>query len=310
MPIRSFDEAKDLNRDIVIGKASREDAFVFVNLVNKQYQRKKDSSFYYWMFMNTCLPTRLIAAFDKGVPRAFYGIQIHKLNNGINCGVSVEIIIEDKYRGRGLFVLLENEAYKFALSHNAASMTVFGNYNGMKAHENLSTWRAIAKIDTLIFDCRNELVIKNDLGDYLPGREFLVFSKDTEYRKWRFDSSPVYDYDRVSLSKNIFALTKIFEDLQNKTRFGDIVDFECDLNNTAELRALFVKSCKHLMEQKVRFITCWALPHTPLCGVLKSLGFSSLPQERYFSVRVLDHQNDYLNDIKNWHLVQSDSEVY
>ena len=308
--IFTLEEVRDLNKDLVIRGANPGDASHFVDLVNKQYLRKKDEKFFHWMFIRNHVPTKLITICERDKPIAFYGVLVLKLNNGLNCSLSVEIIIESEHRGRRLFLLLEDEAFKFANEHEAVAMTVFPNYNGMKAHDKIKEWKTISKIDTLIFNCRDNLILRESSKLQDNQSELTFFKKDNNYRKWRFDESPVYKYDRIELEDNIFSITKIFEDPENKTRYGDIVDFECELNNINQLKELFTRSCDYLSGQKVDFITSWALPHTLLYRILISMGFVSTAQERYFCIRVLDPHYDYLSDIKNWHFVESDSEVY
>lgn len=306
----SLEQVRNLNKDIVIREAGPEDASTFVGLVNKQYLRKKDENFFYWMFIQNCVPTKLVTAYYKNKPIAFYGVLILKLNNGLNCSLSVEIIVEEKHRGRHLFLLLEDEAFRFASQHKAVAMTVFPNYYGMRAHDKIEQWKTAGKIDTLIFNCEHELTIRNDVKYQEDKQDFTYFLKDENYRKWRFYNSPVYNYNKINISEKVYCIIKIFEDPQNKTRFGDIVDFECELKSITKLKELFVRACETLIKEDIDYITSWALPHTYLHTILISLGFTSMSQERYFCIRVINPAYEYLKDIKHWHFVESDSEVY
>ena len=142
------------------------------------------------------------------------------------------------------------------------------------------------------------------------GQIFDKFHYSNDIRVWRFDKNPDYKYTHVMLTTGEFIITKVFEDPVTGVRFGDIVDFECGLNSKKLLRELFLKAVMQLKEQAVESITTWTLPHTPLREVIESLGFTEFLQERYFCLKVLNQKYEYLYNIENWHLVQSDAEIY
>ena len=73
---------------------------------------------------------------------------------------------------------------------------------------------------------------------------------------------------------------------------------------------IITKSYENLKEEKVNYITCWALPHTNLFNILTSIGFKPKLQDRYFCARILESKDQYLLDINAWNLSESDSEVY
>lgn len=304
-----LDRVRSLNKDIIIREANSNNKNDFIHLLNKQYERKRTIEYFDWMFVNNYLKTKLFAAYDKNEMIGFYGVRFHTLSNDATCGFAVDLLIKENYRNRGIFILLENEVYKTALLNNAVALTALPNNNGMKAHTGIDLWKNISKIDSFVLDCNKNIKLGNGIQSKIEADNIIYFFKNDRYRQWRYDMNPVYKYSKVKISEGIFSITKIFEDKLNNVVFGDIVDFECDMNDISLIQKLFYKSCEHLIEQKVEFITAWAvIPLLQEC--LESLGFYPESRERYFCVKVINNNYQYLYDINNWHLVQADSEIY
>jgi len=148
---------------------------------------------------------------------------------------------------------------------------------------------------------------KNLFNTVQSTKEYNVFIKNRKFRKWRFKINPLYDYDYINIADNIFSVFKIFIDPVTKKSYGDI---KCDIANVDMLRELFIKTCLHLEQKKIDIIATWALPHTPLFSIVRDLGFQTFAQERYFCIKTLHTDYDFLYDIRQWNFVQADSEVY
>lgn len=305
-----IERIRELNSTISIRPARAEDAKPFTKLMNKQYHRKKTEKYFYWQYLNFSVPTRLFVAYEKDVFVGCYGIQVHTLNDHVLCGFTIDLLIREEYRNRALLVLFEKDAQKFAIGEGAQVMTSLPNFDGMRAHKGLKTWKHIGTIKTYMLT----MPYINEEGEMpmqkVSEREFIYFSKSVEYRTWRYKLNPEYDYTYVELDTGEFTVTKIFKDPVTKGEYGDIVDFECNLYNQKLLRELFLKTCRYLRDKGVEAITTWALPQTPLSKVVESLGFTETQPERYFCAKVLNEKYEYLYDFSHWHLVQADAEIY
>ena len=151
------------------------------------------------------------------------------MNNKLLCGFGIDLLIDEKYRNRGLPILLEYEIRKFAADGGAIAMAVLPNLFGMRTHKGLG-WKNIGVIHTLNAPPSNI----NEKGPGLSEPieyELVNFYKDTTYRSWRYKKNPQYIYEYINLSGQEFAVTKLFEDPITGEIFGDIVDFECDLSD-------------------------------------------------------------------------------
>jgi hypothetical protein len=137
-----------------------------------------------------------------------------------------------------------------------------------------------------------------------------MFEHSNDFRKWRFAQSPVYIYYRVKVPSGEYAIIKLFQDNLQHWCCGDIVDFECELNDTDKLRELFLAAILELQNKGVSNITTWANPYSPLRKLLDSLGFTESGHKTCFGVTISNHSFDCLYDFKQWHLVQSDATNY
>ncbi len=297
---------------VTVRLAVKSDIPQMVDLMNSQYSRKKDEFYFNWQYFNSYYPTISMCAFINNRLIGMFGLQKRKLKSGAHVGQAIDLLVDPKWRKKGIFKLLGEKAIRYF--QNLDLLCVLPNLNGKNACEKAFGWKTLGKIDSVILH-RNSL---RDIIDKFPKvifpiereQEFERFNYTNEIRIWRFDQHPDYKYTYVRLTTGEFVVTKIFQDPVTGVRYGDIVYFECNLNNRRLLRELFLRASMHLKEQNVDSITTWALPHTPLREVIELLGFTELPQERYFVMKVLNNTYKYLYDFHRWHLVQADAEIY
>ena len=148
------------------------------------------------------------------------------------------------------------------------------------------------------------------LDSHFCGPDILQFRHSYGFRTWRFAQSPVYTYHKITIPSGEYAITKLFFDNMAGCYYGDIVDFECDLNDMGKLGMLFCSAITELKNQGAAEITTWTNPHSILRKVLKEIGFVESNHKCHFGMNVLNHSLDFLYDFKRWHLVQADATNY
>ncbi len=282
-----------------------------IELMNSQYIRKKDEAYFLWQYFNSFYPTILMCAFFNTKLIGMFGLQERELENGAHVGHAIDMLVAHKWRGRGVFQLLGEKATDYV--KNLDLLCVLPNVNGKYACEKKLGWRTLGRINLMYLEREYLKNITEKPLRIFPDMNGQIFSKfkyNAENRFWRFDEHPEYIYNYVRLQAGEFAVTKIFKDPVTGSRYGDIVDFECNLNNRELLAELFRRACIYLREQEVEGITTWSLKNAPLRDSVESLGFIEIKQERYFCLKVLTPAYEYLNDLSCWHLVQSDAEIY
>ena len=283
-----------------------------VNLMNAQYARIKDESYFLWQYFNSCQPTIMMCAFLDAEIVGMFGLQKRKLKNGANVGQAIDLLISPEWRKKGLFFKLSEKAFK--CFENLDILCVLPNLAGKNACEKSLKWKTLGKINSMSLLSENLINIKDEKSIFSENVDrkntFSMFYYDERIRNWRYDRHSEYHYDYISLDSGEFAVTKIFIDPVEKWKSGDIVDIKCALNDKKLLKELLIQAIYYLKKQNMDIIATWALPHTALHQVLESLGFSETPKERYFCMKVLKREFEYLYDINRWHLVQADAEIY
>jgi GNAT superfamily N-acetyltransferase len=278
-----------------------------VNLMNIQYARKKDESYFLWQYFNSHYPAVLMCAFIDDRVVGMFGLQKKRLNNGAVVGQAIDLLVAPEWRGKGIFKNLGEKT--ISCFDDLDLLCVFPNRNGKIACEKGLGWKTIGKINSMSLNPKDlkGCTLESDLENK---NKFYKFHYNKNIRNWRFDQHPEYKYSYVPEISSNFVVTKVFINPVNGERMGDIVDLECDLYNKFVLGDIFMQGCLHLINQNVKYITTWALPHTPLYEIVSSLGFTELPQERYFCLKILNPEYEYLYDLNRWHLVQADTEIY
>ncbi|MDD5530163.1 MAG: hypothetical protein PHX21_09060 [bacterium] len=308
--------------DLKFAPVLEKDGNQFISLMNKTYNRKKNFDYFQWRYMESHLNTVLMGVFLDEVLIGCFGMQCVKLNNGLVGGQTLDLIVDEKFRGMGIAEQMGKELincfpYKFDFSYGLA------NPMGRKALKKLLGLDYIETIRTMTVE---NFIEKNNKSYQIEIEEFNTFSfkdnqkaglaplyflRSAEDIKWRFGKNPEYSYYIIKL-EDAFSIVKIFIDPVTQERFGDIVDFGYLTKDELKLSELFYGSLRFLKEKGVKKTTMWALPGNFLYDISKKIGFTETNQERYFVLAVFKEldKNKYLYDIKNWFLVESDAEIY
>ena len=303
---------KQLNSSVTIKEASAYEGVHFVELFNKYYSRKTSLAYFKWQFFESPFESRLFTAYEEGKLIGFYGIKIYKLSNNILTGFAIDFLVDEAYRKRGIAYLFEEKICDFCYTHKVSILTSLPNSFGNAALKALG-WSSIAKLDTLIID-RKDFDHKR-LSELLTNQtahsndECINFIKTDKYRSWRYDYNPLYNYELIEVDESTFSITKLFTDPGENIIYGDIVEIVY-ANDLQKVAMLFEKIGEYMDANKVQTITTWALEHTQLYTLLMLIGFTKMPQERFFCIKLLDENFADLRQIHNWDIIQSDAEIF
>ena len=291
--------------------AQIDDISQLVDLMNSQYAIRRDREYFMWQYFNCPDPTVLICAIwkQKDVVGMF---GLRKRNIGpVNMAQAIDMLVTAPWRGCGVFPkLVEKAVACFVDLHALFSLP---NLNGKNALVKGPAWRNLLKINSYILNLSKVQVCSSQSSYPVSGnsgKSFYKFGYDEKYRSWRYEKSSIYKYEYVNISEEVFAVTKIFTDPVENVLYGDIVEFNCDLANLNVLSYLIDAVCEKYRKKGINRLTTWALPNTPLKGLLFDYGFREKAHERYFIIKVLDKRYLDLYDISKWHLVQADCEIY
>lgn len=302
-----------MNSNILFRPAERSDLPGLVELMNSQYARKKNESYFEWQYFTPYFPTVLMCAFSEEKVIGMFGVQKRLLNNGAIVGQAIDMLVDPAWRGKGIFSQLGCNALEYF--ENLDAFCVLPNLNGKNAvtkslgFKNLNQINSMNVLPDELKSVENITVFENSSSNF-DLNSFCKFDWNETNRNWRFQKNPVYKYERVYLPSGEFAVIKIFVDPMTQKRYGDVVDFDCSFSDSYKLLKLFFKTSQQLAAYQVESITTWALLHTILYQVLKLMGFTDTKQERFFCVKVINPDFNRLYDFTEWHLVQADAEIY
>ncbi len=306
--------------DLNIRPVSIHEADQFIFLLNKTYSRKKTVDYFKWQYFDTPLKTALIGAFLSNKLIGCFGLQCRMLNNGLVGGQIIDIVVEEEYRGKGIFSEMANYAFDYFRNEMDFGF-ILPNVAGRQATEKALSWKNLYTIKTLmcksysrVFERDSNITVIDDwsnivLGNKKDSLNMLYFVREKEYLQWRFGKNPEYRYVIIKRD-DFFVVAKTFIDPVTGGKFGDIVDFGYGSKNLNPIRAIFISAINYFIESGIEEVTTWAFPHTPVYTILKNIGFAESQQERYFCLKPFRPHLDYLNDINNWFLIQADSEIY
>lgn len=288
--------------------ATQNDIPQLVALMNSQYARKKTEAYFQWQFFNSFYPTVMMCAVDGDIVVGMFGMQKRMTKSGAIAGQAIDLLLKPDYRGKGIFQEMGKQVVDALPGLDL--LCVLPNLNGKNACEKALGWKVLGKIDSLELSAFPPKSILDDVDVDCQGKDLEQFTYNDKINDWRFGGNPDYSYHYVRIDKDDFAIIKLFEEPVTGKRYGDIVNYSCDMNDSNAMRTLFYSATKKLLMLNVESVTTWALPHTVIYKVLADIGFSLKVQERYFCVEILNKAYDHLYDIRNWHLVQSDAEIF
>lgn len=299
---------RELNSSIQIRRAILSDGQAFVRLFNNYYKRKTCIEYFKWQFFDSPFDSMLAMAFDGEALIGFYGIKKYPLSTGIYSGFAIDFFIADTYRKRGIAFLLESEVVRFCQENDIKLLTALPNFYGNAAFKTLG-WSSVAKIDTLVCNDFNLLFHNSkEAIEIVEIEAYVRFAKDEIYRTWRFNDNPLYNYKKIHVDKNHFAMVKLFKNPETSHSVGDIVELVCP--NLKVLSVLINEVVAFFKEENVNTMTIWALPHTVLYSFLVENGLKIEEQQRFFCVKAIDLSQRSLTDIKMWNLDECDAEIY
>ncbi|MBN2323003.1 MAG: GNAT family N-acetyltransferase [Spirochaetes bacterium] len=289
----------------------------FVEMMNRTYTRKKTSTYFEWQFFKDPEGAALLGAYAGTRLVGCFGIKHRRLSGGRSACGAVDLIVDEEYRGKGIFSLLAREA-QGAYSNGADLFYSFTNDRGKAALEKSLGWKTVCTVHTLVASGPHDGVSQkmNICGADGYGWEHndksfenrTFFLRDDRELVWRFSRNPEYDYTVVDCGEG-FAVVKVFTDPVCGERFGDIVEFGTEGGRFA-VRRLLGRAAAYLFREGVSKVTAWAMPGSVTRSVLGGLGFRESDQIRHFLVGAQTEEAARLCSPDSWFFVESDAEIF
>jgi hypothetical protein len=303
----------------------------FVNLFNSIYNRKIDSSYYYWRFGRQRSNGRIFFAHDEQGLKGCVGLHLLDMN-GFTAALVVDAMIDKQCRDNGrTFASLSSKMNKCARANDAKALFMLPNERGTHAWSGDWGWRTLYRVPTYTRDTCQHPGPKH-ITVFSPGKfdtwagaiatifkrthpELIAVVREETYLNWRFDN-PMRDYTIMQVYRQKehnpfgYMALKIFTDPQTGQSIGDVVDILWAKDDPGTLIDMLYTALDYFHKQGVPKAAMWLQTNTILDSIGHYLGFTSTESGRYFCVKILDDDYTWLNNPARWYLTMADSEVY
>lgn len=293
-----------IDSDIYIRDAKSGDAPALLKLLNQQYYNKFNLEYIHWQYFDN-ENNKLSCLVNGDEIIGMFGVLKKDLTNGLIGLQASDMLIQEGYRGHGIFKNLAD--YAFQRYSKKDFLFVLPNLNGKNAVEKKLNWKTLFRIDEWQLTGKN---FKIDSPEFENGnsKSGISFKYSESTIKWRFFDNPLYTYKKIDLAHDEFVFIKNYEDLLNNKLYVDIVFFSSDNIQFSDLGKL-ITEIKRSNSAEIN-ITTWALPGTVLSNTLQEMGFQAIRRERYFCISVCNELEIINNETQFWNLYQSDTEFY
>lgn len=291
-----------------IRRAITKDIPQLMALFNACTTSPKSEYFFHWWNTIPSGSVTFCAVHDDTVIGMFVVLR-RKLNNNLNCGVLMGLLISPEWRGRGLFKELGDTAMGYF--EDIDLFCCLTNSIGKKVLEKNFNFRTIDNIQTM---CRADEPTGFKLPDHhcIPITTYvgfngcmkslddtLMFSADNEFRHWRFARHPRNSYEMIQMDSGYFAVINKYFDENSGIKYGDIVDFELSILDEQRLTEV-INNAYSIVKRDVDVVSIQAVPNHLSYKVANINGFRESNIKHCFCMKVKEPRNNYLYNPSNW----------
>jgi len=313
---------------MIIRNAEIEDIPKLIDLANLSSDYNWKDEWYKWQCFDNPLPSVFLVAEANNELVGMFGLQVKQLRSNqiydetIQIGQIVWLNFTEEWKAQGLFREMGQQV--IARFDNLDGLCIVSNKKNLEDCKEGLGLRNLGVLNRLNLNPQNinikedsaicEEVDSNTRYETIERKyKAFLFEKENDFRVWRFSNSPGYNYFKVTIPTGEYAIVKLFYDFHPnspKDCIGDIVDFECDINNKEKLKMVFSSAINNLVKMGSIKITTWANPSSVLRNVLGRVGFVEGANNGFFGFKLLNSQFSMLTEYEKWHLVQSDATNY
>jgi len=294
-----------LNDDLELRVGTSADGPAYVGLLNRQYRRQKPGGYFDWRFLACPRPSQLVVAMHGDRLVGSMGGHIFPLTDGRAVLFTVDLLIDQAFRNRGLHHLLEARLEVFGKTHGAVALTCLPNPRGRDAHLSVTGCQLVGEVATLVQ--RPSSMVRTGSWPASPGCP-LGFVRDAACARWRYVANPENRYFRQDLPRDGWVVFKNFRNPVSGAVFTDLVDLDQGRAPDAALLIDAVRAHPEVGASAV--LTAWAPAHTARYAAFSRAGFVPQGEPRAFCVRPFAAGHEDLLDFSRWDLAEADSEIF
>jgi GNAT superfamily N-acetyltransferase len=236
--------------------------------------------------------------------------------------ISLNLMTDPEYRGRGLFVDLVSKLYKYMEIKNYKSVLGFPNSLSNPTFISKLGRKTIYEIPTLelkLSGFRDNLNVSSEIleDDSFIGKypqyshidRTIYLNKNREYLKWRYLQNPQNTYknfvimDKFNKVKS-FLICKEYNDQLN------IVDYY--YSEKIDIELLIYRAIKYAKDIGKALVTVWSQTGTVEHLFFQKQGFRNNYPITYFSGKLFGEEDNFneFYDYRNWYINMGDDNVY
>jgi len=292
------------NRKPFVRLAEKSDIPGLVCLFSRYYSQNKPAAYFEWQFFSIEMPASLVVTVDGNNVVGSFGLMCRPLSNGMRCAQAMDMLLDETYRGTGLFKEMARVARQSIPAVDG--LVVLANRAGMEAVTRVLGWKMISKVPVFkisgIPDCGGPDYGTRVQSDRKDSSIHILYSRETEL--WRFNQHPLNTYHRLQTPET-HGYVKIF----SASDVGLVGDILYVMSATAhEIEKWLCLAFKWFRENRVQICGLWSLPGTVMAQSAEKVGLLPNQQDRWLCVDVLKDSKRLEHG--QWNVCEADAEFY
>lgn len=300
-----------------------------LKLFYKSFNNTMSLEFWNWQFRDNPVAMPMVyLAWNGDRLAAHYAVSpvsLSILGETHLTALSMGTMTHPDYRGRGLFVTLANNLYMSLAAQGYLMVWGFPNdkshrcfirdldwqevYEIPMFHLNMNTLNSDLSVSAKIIELDNFDESFDLLWEKVKKYHNIIVKRDSKYLNWRFRLKPQSNYRIFGyIEGNQLLGYAIFKQYQTEVDIVDILAIQ-EEKIGIELVLAVLDFCRG---NNINGVNSWVPVHDPLHLDLEKLGFCNTHPVTYMGAYLLKqfYEISDITNVKNWHFMMSDSDVF
>jgi len=301
-----------LRKQISISPGNAEDIPGIMGLINPRWPPFKPASHYRWLLFDSPASPTIVCAKHNDAIIGLFVIHERQLLSGERCGLVSGLVIEDEYRGLGLFSKLGSAAVE--RSPSLDMLCSIANQNGSHALNKNFGYEDWGPIHTYALhepqrEMQHKVSVEAISEDTMfPGEIALPpsvtgFSATNSFQSWRYGTGSRYTFYKITALDGSYLVIKLFPIHDDEKLVGDVMGIYARHWDASAIVSLVSSGIAAMNAKGVQDFYGWGGPNDPYIPLLQEAGFETAKPTRRLCVLPLKKNSP----ASSWHVSMSDS---